>query len=310
MICVQSYCVNELAGYINWLYFFHAWHFPSHYGRIVLNMGPNTDSSKWLLQFPAHEQQKAKEAFDLWKDALVMLKEWDEASLHTHFKVGLFAACSMDDNVWLPEEQVMIPFLRQQHNEDGKPCYCWADFVRPQTTTGENDTIGVFAATVDKEMEEWGEGDEYKHLLAQTLADRLAEATAELGHLNVRRRIWGYAPHEEFTAPQLFASQYQGCRPAVGYPSLPDQSLIFLLASLIDYNSMGISLTENGAMIPHASTTGLMFAHPAAHYFDVGTIGEDQLQDYAMRRGMPADELRRFLSSSLRATDSYLNNDK
>lgn len=295
MIHSQSYSVAEVVGYINWLYFFHAWHFPSNFGRIVLE-NPQIDTlTNWLSYIPDVEPQKATEAFRLWRDAQKTLKKWSEASLQTHFKVALYAAYSMGDNVWLPELEVAIPFLRQQHNKTKEPCLCWSDFVRPQTDAITSDTIGIFAATVDAEMEKWGSGDEYQRLLSQTLADRLAEATAEVGHQKVRKEIWGYAPHEEYTLAQLFASNYQGCRPAVGYPSLPDQSLIFILDSLLDFKDIGISLTENGAMIPHASTAGLMFAHPAAHYFDVGTIGEDQFHDYAKRRGLHPDNLRRFL---------------
>ena len=129
------------------------------------------------------------------------------------------------------------------------------------------------------------------------VADRLAEATAELGHLQTRREWWGYAPDEHLTLDELFAEKYQGKRPAVGYPSLPDQSICFLLSDLLDFPSLGIKLTENGAMIPHASTCGFVFSHPAACHFSVGKIGEDQLQDYARRRGVEAHSLRKFLRS-------------
>ncbi len=133
--------------------------------------------------------------------------------------------------------------------------------------------------------------------MEQTVADRLAEATAECGHELVRRQIWAYAPDENLQPQELFAEHYQGKRPAIGYPSLPDQSLNFLLGDILDFHSMGISLTENGAMIPHASTSGLMLSHPQCRLFSIGTIGEDQLQDYARRRGMEAEMLRRFLNT-------------
>ena len=132
-------------------------------------------------------------------------------------------------------------------------------------------------------------------MLAQTLADRVAEATAEKMHEEVRRQYWGYAPDEHLDIDQLHREEYQGIRPAVGYPSLPDTSVNFLLDRLLDMKSIGIRLTEHGAMRPHASVSGLMFAHPAARYFDLGPIGIDQLEDYARRRGIPLPLMKRFI---------------
>ena len=134
--------------------------------------------------------------------------------------------------------------------------------------------------------------------MEQTVADRLAEATAELGHLRVRTDdgIWGFSPDEHFTPQELFQEKYQGKRPAVGYPSLPDQSVIFQLADLLDYPTLGIQVTESGAMIPHASTTGLIISNPHACHFSVGKIGQDQLADYAKRRRMKPEELHKFLN--------------
>lgn len=114
--------------------------------------------------------------------------------------------------------------------------------------------------------------DDYKRMLVQTLADRLAEATAEKLHEDVRRKEWGYAPDERLTVRELHNERYQGIRPAVGYPSLPDQSVNFLLDELLDMKQIGISLTENGMMTPHASVSGLMFAHPESRYFSIGKI--------------------------------------
>ena len=114
-------------------------------------------------------------------------------------------------------------------------------------------------------------------------------------HEQVRRELWGYAPHEQFTLEELFAERYQGKRPAVGYPSLPDQSFNFLLDEVLDFSSIGVSLTENGAMVPHASTSGLMLSHPATRHFSVGDVGLDQLTDYARRRGMTLGEVQKFL---------------
>ena len=141
--------------------------------------------------------------------------------------------------------------------------------------------------------------DAYKRMLVQTLADRLAEATAERLHEQVRKHIWGYAPDENLSIRQLHNEEFQGIRPAVGYPSLPDQSVNFLLDKLLDMTQIGIRLTENAMMQPHASVSGLMFAHPASRYFSVGRISEEQLRDYALRRGMPVEEMRRFLGENI-----------
>ena len=148
-------------------------------------------------------------------------------------------------------------------------------------------------------MEGLYEKDPYNHLLVQTPSDRLAEAATEKMHEYVRKEAWGYAKEENLTIPELLVEKYQGIRPAVGYPSLPDQSINFLLNELLDMRQIGISLTENGAMYPHASVCGLMFAHPASEYFSVGKIGEDQLLNYATRRGKSVEEMRKFLAANL-----------
>ncbi len=135
-------------------------------------------------------------------------------------------------------------------------------------------------------------------MLSQTLCDRLAEATTELMHLQVRRTYWGYASNEDLPIEDLLVGKYQGIRPAIGYPSLPDTSVNFLLDSLLHMARIGISLTETGMMRPHASVSGLI-AHPMARYFELGPIGEDQLRDYARRRGLPEKTVRRFLQRAL-----------
>ena len=133
----------------------------------------------------------------------------------------------------------------------------------------------------------------------QLLADRLAEAAAECMHEAVRKTYWGYAPNEQLTMQQLHSEQFQGIRPAVGYPSLPDTSINFVLNELLDFHQIGIRLTESGAMRPHASVSGFMMSHPEARYFAVGTIGNDQLIDYARRRSVPIEVMRKFLISNL-----------
>ena len=287
MIYTRRYAIHEAASYINWLYFFHAWGFPSRYSSIATVHGCVACRQNWLQAFPEEERERAEQAMKLYDEAQQLLREWDEAGYCTVFSVRLMEANSDGEDIVLSETGQRIPFLRQQNAQDGKPCYCLADFVRP-VSFGKTDKIGVFASTVPSEIP-------IKGLEESLVTDRLAEATAELGHLQTRREWWGYAPEEHLTVDDLFAEKYQGKRPAVGYPSLPDQSICFVLSDLLDFPALGITLTENGAMMPHASTCGFMFAHPATCHFSVGKVGEDQLQDYARRRGVEADYLRKFL---------------
>ena len=171
----------------------------------------------------------------------------------------LFETNASGDNLLI--NGTLFPLLRQQHIHPEQPCLCLSDFVRP--------------------------------------CDRLVEASVEKLHLYVRKEVWGYAPDEHLSIADLLLEKFQGIRPAVGYPSLPDQSVNFIINQLIDLSQIGITLTENGAMHPHASVSGLMLAHPQARYFSVGKIGEDQLFDYSQRRGLPIDTMRKFLSANL-----------
>ena len=269
MIRRISYEINEVRPYINWLYFYHAW---------------------GLAGKPQAEKDKLKSDADAMLDAM-------QERYHTHSVFGLFAANSDGDDLLLGD--MRIPMLRQQHPaRPGDPNLCLADFVRP-LSSGIADKAGAFAATVDAAMEHDYRTDDFGRMLAQTLADRLAEATTEKMHEDVRRTYWGYAPDERLTKEQLFAEEFQGIRPAVGYPSLPDTSVNFLLSQLLGMKTIGIHLTESGAMQPHASVSGFMFAHPKARYFSIGKIGADQFADYARRRGIPQELMRRFLASSL-----------
>lgn len=291
-----QYRIHRLVDYINWIYFFHAWGFQPRYAGIADIHGCDVCRALWLRDFPEEERAKAAEAMQLHKEALRMLNRWDPMYTVTG-GFRLFEAYADGDDLLL--DGTRFPLLRQQHTrQPDDPYLCLSDFVRP-LEDGIPDTVGAFATTVDPAMEESEPDDPYQRMLAQTLCDRLAEAAAECLHEEVRKVHWGYAPNEQFTMKQLHQEAFQGIRPAVGYPSLPDQSVNFLLSRLLDYESLGIRLTENGMMVPHASVSGLMFAHPQARYFAVGKIGEDQLAEYAQRRRMPVDRLRKFLSANL-----------
>lgn len=290
------YSPLEVSPYINWTYFFHAWGFEPRFAGIAQLHGCDACRASWLASFPADTRAKASEAMQLYKEAGRMLRQLD-ADYTVHALYRLCRANSEGDDLLL--DGVRLPLLRQQRPTPGSShCLCLSDFVRP-ASTGVSDTVGVFAASADAELEQLYSGDPYRHLLVQTLADRLAEAAAEKLHAYVRTTAWGYAPDEQLSMADLHAEKFQGIRPAVGYPSLPDQSVIFVLDRLLDLSRIGIRLTENGAMQPHASTCGLMLSHPAARYFPVGRIGEDQLADYARRSGKSVDQLRRFLAANL-----------
>ena len=292
---IIHYRLHEVSEYINWIYFFHAWGFQPRYAAIANIHGCDACRALWLANFPEQERAKAAEAMQLYKEANRMLSSLDN-DFQTHAVCRLMDTNSEENDIWL--EGTRFPFLRQQTAKEGEPYLCLSDFIR-HLSTGITDKIGLFATSIDAEVENLFPNDSYKHLLVQTLADRLAEATAEKMHETVRKNIWGYAPDEHLSIPQLHNEEFQGIRPAVGYPSLPDQSVNFLLDELLDMKQIGIRLTENGMMSPHASVSGLMFAHPASRYFSVGKIDEQQLENYASRRGLPMHEMRKFLGANL-----------
>ena len=264
-----SYSVHEIQPYINWIYFYYAW-----------SMNGKPDEAKQKLRHDAED----------------MLAEMDK-HYKTHAVFGVFPANSDGDDLIL--DGVRIPMLRQQHpSRDSQVCLCLADYVRP-LSSGVADKAGAFCSSVDSSLTADYESDPYQRMLSQTLADRLAEGTAEKMHEEVRRKYWGYAPDEHLTMDDTHAERYQGIRPAIGYPSLPDTSVNFILSDILDMPSIGVRLTESGMMIPHASVSGFMFAHPKARYFDLGKIGEDQLRDYARRRNLPVEVLRKYLQRSL-----------
>lgn len=276
----RRYSLDEIAPYINWVYFDHAWQM----GGVANHADTLQGTQRWTAYEALH------------RDAQNMLSEL-AGHYSTHARFMLVAANSDGDDIvlHLDDRTERLPMLRQQHVTAGQPCLCMADFLRP-LSSGEADRIGIFAVTADEGIELFHHEDPYQALLAQTLADRLAEATAERLHEQIRRHDWGYAPNETLTMEQLHREEFQGIRPAVGYPSLPDLSLNFLLDDLLDMGQIGIRLTENAMMRPHASVSGLMIAHPEARYFNIGKVGEDQIQDYSRRRGLPIETVRRFLS--------------
>ena len=278
---IISYDISELIPYINWPYFFFA----------------------WQVKEPSEKDRLHQEA-----EALLQQLE---GKYHAYGLFELFDAHSDGDDIVVckgdrsQESGVSrIPCLRQQQ---GNPPYlCLSDFLPPHIIstdscllTPDSSKLGLFASSVSLGLETDFDSDPYQKMMAQLLADRLAEAAAERMHEQVRKEYWGYAKDEKLSIPEMLVEKFQGIRPAVGYPSLPDTSLNFVLDDLIDMKQIGIRLTESGAMKPHASVSGLMLAHPEARYFSIGKIGEDQLRDYAHRRGLPLELCRRFLAANL-----------
>ena len=275
---IITYDIHTLVPYINWVYFFFAWQVKD-------------------------EDEKTR----LRQEAETLLTQW-EGRYHAYGLVEIFEAYSDGDDIVVRGERgevrgERIPCLRQQQ---GKPPYlCLSDFISPQIISLTShllpltSRLGIFATSADIGLETDFDADPYQKMMAQLLADRLAEAAAERMHEQVRKDIWGYAKDEHLTIPEMLVEKFQGIRPAVGYPSLPDTSLNFVIDELIDMKQIGIRLTESGAMKPHASVSGLMMAHPQARYFNLGKIGEDQLEDYARRRGLPVEVCRKFLAANL-----------
>lgn len=295
-ITVVTYQLHDLQEYINWIYFFHAWGFQPRFAAIARIHGCDACRASWLASFPEGERAKAAEAMQLHKEALRMLRELD-GKYQVYAIYRLMEANSEGDNLLL--EGTRFPLLRQQTRvRPDDPFLCLSDFVRP-LSSGITDTVGAFATTIDEAMESDYIHDDYKHLLVKTLGERLAEAAAEKVHETIRKEIWGYAKDEKLTMEELLNEDYQGIRPAVGYPSLPDISVSFLLDRLLEMGRIGIRLTENGMMQPHASVCGLMFAHPASRYFSVGKIDEEQLLDYARRRGVSPEQIKKYLTANL-----------
>ena len=294
--------VEELIPYIHWTFFFSAWKLTGRYAEIAQIHGCDSCRAMWLAGFPENERAKAAEAMQLYKDATRLLDRLVAEKIACCKAIyGFFPAHSEGDTIHIGDHR--LPTLRQQVKRPEAIYKSLADFVMPAEEQ-RTDYLGAFVVTAGVGLEHWmeqyeAEGDTYNAMLLQTLSDRLAEALAEYLHERVRKEYWGYASEEQLSVADLFKVKYQGIRPAIGYPSLPDQRLNETLDELLDMQRIGVRLTENGAMYPTASVSGLYFAHPAAQYFMIGTIDEEQLRDYAARRGLTEEEARKLLSRNV-----------
>ncbi|ODN70072.1 Methionine synthase [Methylobrevis pamukkalensis] len=290
----DDYDIGEIARYIDWTPFFSTWEMKGAYPAIL------------------EDEHYGPAARALFEDAQAMLKQMiDEKWLTARAVIGLWPANAVGDDIEVyADESRTTPIarfhgLRQQIARDSaRANMSISDFVAPKAT-GVADYVGGFAVTAgigeDVVAERFARAnDDYSKILSQALADRLAEAFAEHMHQRVRKEFWGYVADEDLTPQALIAEEYVGIRPAAGYPAQPDHTEKRTLFDLLDAEAAtGITLTESFAMWPAAAVSGLYFSHPESHYFGVGKIERDQVEDYAARKGMSVAETERWLAPIL-----------
>nr|WP_313391397.1 methionine synthase [Brevundimonas diminuta] len=287
----EAWDLQDLADHIDWTPFFASWELIGRYPLIL------------------EDEIVGEAARDLFRDAQAMLKRIVEEKWFTAKGViGFWPANARGDDVivWTDEtratEAARFHGLRQQiKKSNGKPNLCLSDFVAEDGA----DYLGAFAVTaghgeLEKAAEFKAAGDDYSAIMATALADRLAEAFAERLHKEVRTQLWGYVPDEQTSVQDLIEEKYQGIRPAPGYPAQPDHTEKATLFRLLDAGAnAGMELTESFAMSPPASVSGLYFGHPGSHYFGVGKIDRDQVEDYAARKGWDVETAERWLAPIL-----------
>jgi 5-methyltetrahydrofolate--homocysteine methyltransferase len=280
----EDWPLDDLVKMIDWTPFFRAWELAGVYPAIL------------------DDEVVGESARGLFADAQEMLKQIvAEKWLTAKGSVGLWPVRREgDDIVVINDGRIRLPMLRQQvRKRAGRPNMCLADFIAPS----EEDWLGGFAVAIhgiEPHLKRFAEEhDDYRDILLKALSDRLAEAFAERLHAHVRTNLWGYAPGETLTNEQLIREEYRGIRPAPGYPACPDHSLKPLLFKLLGTEPAGIELTENFAMLPTSAVSGFYFAHPDSSYFGVARIGQDQLEEYAQRRGVDIETATRWLRPNL-----------
>jgi len=291
---LNDYPLEALIDTIDWTPFFITWGLAGKYPKIL------------------DDEKVGEAARNLFEDAQTMLKQLvAEKQIKACAAFGLWPANTVDSNdieVYADESRTEILstlyHIRQQTQKLGasSEMKSLADFIAPKDTK-ISDYIGAFAVTTGLGVEQLAreyqaKGDDYNSIMVKALADRLAEAFAEHLHLRIRKEFWAYADDETLNNEALIKEQYQGIRPAPGYPSCPDHTEKQSLFTLLDAsNNTGISLTESFAMMPAASVSGWYFSHPKSTYFNMGKIQQDQLESLASRKGIPSEELKRWLSS-------------
>jgi 5-methyltetrahydrofolate--homocysteine methyltransferase len=290
----RDYPLAEIARVIDWTPFFQTWELAGRYPAIL------------------QDKVVGEAARNLFDDAQSMLARIiEEKWLGAAAVIGLFPANSVGDDVevYADESRAEIAttfhFLRQQMVKPlDKPNHCLADLVAPKDS-GVRDYVGAFAVTTGIGVDERVAAYEHKHddynaIMLKALADRLAEAFAELMHRRVRREFWGYASDEALSVEEIIDEKYRGIRPAPGYPACPEHTEKGLLFSLLNARAeIGITLTETFAMLPTAAVSGFYFSHPESRYFAVAKIDRDQVEDYARRKGVSLQEIERWLAPNL-----------
>jgi 5-methyltetrahydrofolate--homocysteine methyltransferase len=290
----HDYSVSELREYIDWQPFFNTWEIRGSYPDLL-------DSPE-----VGEAARRLKEDADAMLDR-IEAEEW----LSPQGVVGFFPAGGRGDDIVVfndedrTEERLVLHHLRQQgQHREGIANKCLSDFVAPEDS-GAADYIGAFVVTAGPEVVDRVEDfkrnlDDYNAILLEALADRLAEAFAERMHERVRREFWGYAPDEHLSEMELLKEEYDGIRPAPGYPACPEHTEKAALWVLLDVsNQVSVTLTESMAMWPGASVSGWYFSHPESQYFVVGRLGRDQVADYAARKGWSLKEAERWLAPNL-----------
>uniref|UniRef100_UPI0005789A41 methionine synthase n=2 Tax=Yersinia pestis TaxID=632 RepID=UPI0005789A41 len=285
--------IETLRNYIDWTPFFMTWSLAGKYPRIL------------------EDEVVGEEAKRLLADANALLDKLSaEDLLHPKGVVGLFPANSVGDDIEIyrderRDEVLAISYhLRQQTEKTDFPNYCLADYVAPKSS-GKADYFGAFAVTGGLEEDALADAydaqhDDYNKIMIKALSDRLAEAFAEYLHERVRKVYWGFAPNENLSNEELVRENYQGIRPAPGYPACPEHTEKGQIWQLLDVEThTGMKLTESYAMWPGASVSGWYFSHPDSKYFAVAQIQRDQVEDYAARKGMPTAEVERWLAPNL-----------
>jgi len=295
--------VEDIIPFIDWKFFFHSWNLSARYASIQFVDSCTNCRASWLSSFPENEREKASEGMQLYKDAQAMLDKLVHIKAEYIKAVfGIFEAYSDDECIYI--NNICFPMLRQQKKHEKEEYLSLCDFVAPKNS-GKTDYVGGFTVTAgagaDYLLNKFQEnGDEYQVLLLKSVLDRLAEAATEYLHSKIRKEYWGFAADEDITVHEMFTLKYRGIRPAVGYPSIPDQSINFLLNdNLLQSSEIGVTLTENGVMLPNASVSGLIMAHPQSKYFSIGQITEEQVQAYVEKRGGGDEVVRKFLSANL-----------
>jgi len=286
-----NYSLEELADYIDWTFFFHEWRLNGKFPAIF------------------DDPMKGEEAAKLFDDAQEMLKLiTKEKWLTANGVVGIFPANSIGDDIEIYSSEkkdnilTTFHFLRNQQEKDEKDNLCLSDFVAPKKS-GVTDYIGGFAVTaglgIENKIKEFkNANDDYSAFMLKILADRLAEAFAEVLHLKVRKEIWAYDKDEDISMDELHLGKYRGIRPAPGYPACPDHTEKAELFKILNANeNTGISLTETFMMDPAASVCGWYFANPNSKYFTVGKVNKDQVKDYSKRKKISIEEAEKWLGT-------------